>query len=605
MLQKLLVFTIGFLTFQIQLLETKALLPSFGGSAAVWLGSLLFYQGALFFSYFISYYFINTKEKLAFLSLISWSLFFLLQNTINSTNPLINLIVTLITSSGLLYILLLNFNPHLQKISKDPYSNYAYSNLGAFLGLLSYPLFFESIFSISSQKNIWIIAAALVTLFSLILLFDKKEEETLDKPKIYFAKDVVWYSFLGNLLLGTFSYYLTQDLVSFPFLWVLPLLMFLLSYILVFKPLKIPNINNSFLEVWVLLIVSGILTGLNMYVLIVLHNLLFLFVSIKIQKKLYDLKPDKYYLSFYYLLLALGGLIAGVTFNVFFPLIFKNPIDFTLCLLLILLTFSLSKKNKISLLGLILVVGTLEFYKSQFTIKQDRNFYGNIKLVQKDDIKAMYHGNIVHGEQYKLETTPRGYYAKETLLGKTILELQENKESLKIAVIGMGAGVISSYLRSDDYLDFYEINPLVVKYAKEEFLFLSKSLGHKLILLGDGRLELEKRKFSAYDLIIIDAFNGDSIPHHLITKEAMDLYHKKTKEDAVWLFHISNNYLDLYPQLQAQAKVQGFYVYQEKNKAQEVISHWVKVNKNIKTEKSSHFKYLWSDDYSSIWPYLK
>jgi spermidine synthase len=214
---------------------------------------------------------------------------------------------------------------------------------------------------------------------------------------------------------------------------------------------------------------------------------------------------------------------------------------------------------------LVLVVRGAEDYSSGVRV-MERDFYGVVRTVDHSDpvpYRSMYHGGIMHGGQLlgdSFRNTPADYFSPTSGYGRVFQSLHEMhpKQPLAVGIIGLGAGVVASWMKPGDRLVFYEISPRVVDIANREFTFLRDCLATKEIIMGDGRLSLEREPPRGYDVLGIDAFSGDSIPMHLITREAMDLYVKHLKPDGVIVFQATNRFIDLLPVVKRLAAEHGF-----------------------------------------------
>jgi spermidine synthase len=175
----------------------------------------------------------------------------------------------------------------------------------------------------------------------------------------------------------------------------------------------------------------------------------------------------------------------------------------------------------------------------------------------------MYHGAIMHGGQLlgdSFRNTPADYFSPDSGYGRVFTSLREMKpgKPLNVGVIGLGAGVLAAWMKPGDALTFYEISPRVVDIARREFTYLADTPAKTELVMGDGRLSLERAAARGYDVLGIDAFSGDSIPMHLVTREAMALYVKHLKPDGVIVFQATNRYIDLLPVVKRLAAEFGF-----------------------------------------------
>jgi hypothetical protein len=250
----------------------------------------------------------------------------------------------------------------------------------------------------------------------------------------------------------------------------------------------------------------------------------------------------------------------------------------------------------------------------------DRNFYGTLKvyLNEESGYRSMRHGQISHGSQFvdpNRLLEPTTYYIRNSGVGKAILIKEASSKSIKVGVVGLGVGTLAGYGRPGDVFRFYEINPQVIEVANQNFSFLSKSLPKKELVLGDARLQLEQESSQQFDVLVVDAFSGDSVPVHLLTQEAFTQYFKHLKKDGVLALHITNRFLDLKPVMKMAADQFGgdvrMVIYEPSESEDGFRSHWALMTKNkdffkdarlinTKTiDAPKNFK-PWKDDYSSL-----
>jgi len=272
-------------------------------------------------------------------------------------------------------------------------------------------------------------------------------------------------------------------------------------------------------------------------------------------------KPHPRFLTSFYIMLSAGGALGGIIVGLAAPTLFSGyyelPASLAICAVLLFIVHI--RRRWYNLVGSALVVGVMlscvyYIYSYQQTARaMVRNFYGMLRVNEYDkgeeiETRRLVHGAITHGVQFvdpELRHDPIAYYAPVSGVGMAIKHLR--KPSMRVGVVGLGAGTVAAYAESGDIFRFYEINPLVEKLAREEFTYLSDCRGTVEIILGDARLSLEKEKGQQYDLLVVDAFSGDSIPAHLLTTQALELYFRHLRPDGILALHISNAHLDLEP----------------------------------------------------------
>lgn len=609
----LMVFLCGALSFALQLLATKILMPEYGGSASVWIGSLLFFQSFLFLSYYLSFNLIKTNpQKLMIFGLVS-----LIINSLGLFNnwmivvpeyPILSLVGTLAVQFGLIYMTLLMFSPYLQaKTEHNFFKYYVASNGGALSGLLLYPLVVEPFMGLYLQK-IGLLLGYGVIFFWFCATQHSAQSVEVEKVKAN-RGEIIFLSAMGTIFLGSFSSYLIQDVVSFPLLWVMPLVIYLLSFMVAFseneKVLKfIPKNKIEILEITCLFLLTGMKLSnpwLNILVFLAVFGLIILITQVKLKEQFIGTSKES---THFYYLVALGGLIGGVIVNLIIPLVFVHVSEYVFFTIgfLAYLIWQKQPRHKIKMISfaiIVLIALCSAYYKSTFIMEAKRGFYGLIRIAQVEDQRIMYHGNIVHGieDQTKLGE-PSVYYQS-----KMVKHFFSHKPK-KIALIGLGAGVLMHYITDPNVeVDVYEIDPHVIDMAVKHFTFLSTTPARVRFVLGDGRKEISKTKIK-YDLIMVDAFSGDSIPAHLLTHEAFKIYAQRVAKNGKVGVHISNNYINLAPVVEQTAPTAGFRVLVETVRQGKAITTWATLTPGapIKINNSS---YLWTDDFNSLLKIIK
>jgi hypothetical protein len=261
------------------------------------------------------------------------------------------------------------------------------------------------------------------------------------------------------------------------------------------------------------------------------------------------------------------------------------------------------------------------------SVARERNFYGTLLVedLQDDEhkIRQLSHGTITHGVQIldaNFRRVPTTYYGRESGAGLTWRVL-EKQGPIKLGVVGLGAGTMATYGRKGDTIRFYDLNPLVIKIARQYFTFLADCPAHVDVALGDARLTLAREPSQEFDMLVIDAFSGDAIPVHLLTRQAFDIYWRHLKPNGVLAVHISNQYLNLAPIVLLDAKARSLPAWQVDNDEDDSISvdaaSYVLVTKRagffanpLMQERlrtisvPAHMK-PWTDDFTSLWPILR
>jgi MFS family permease len=578
------IFLSSFLLFLVQPIIAKQILPWFGGSAAVWTTCLVFFQSVLLAGYAYADLTLRLgarRQALVHIVLLIASLALL--PIIASSGwkpqgeeqPIVRILLLLVATIGLPYFLLSTTTPLLQSWywrrfhSAVPYRLFALSNFASLLALLGFPLFFEPAFDLSQLGWGWsfLFAAFAVlcagTAWLSINGFEAQVKRAPAQP-VALSNQLQWLalSAMGSVMLLAVTNHITQNVSSVPFLWVLPLALYLITFILAFDHPRW-YLRTLFLSVLPVLLpaMAYYIPSLELRIAAPLY-LAGLFVSCMVcHGELARLKPDPAHLTRFYLMLSLGGALGAVLVAIVAALVLPGYFELGIALVLLGALFALRVPGiakwgaaAVMVATLVLVVRGAQDYTRGVRV-MERDFYGVVRTADHYSpvpYRSMYHGAIMHGGQLlgdSFRNTPADYFNPNSGYGRVFTSLREMnpKQPLNVGVIGLGAGVIGAWMKPGDSLVFYEISPRVVDIAKREFTFLSDTAAKTAIVMGDGRLSLEREAPRGYDLLGIDAFSGDSIPMHLVTREAMALYVKHTKPDGVIVFQATNRYIDLLP----------------------------------------------------------
>ena len=600
------IFLSAFLLFQVQPLIAKIILPWFGGSAAVWAAALLFFQLSLLAGYAYAHALIKfTKARTQLLIhgtllLISCALLPILPNVSWKPtaigDPTLRILELLAATIGLPYFLLSSTSPLLQAWyvrrtgSSVPYRLFSLSNFGSFLALLSFPFLVEPNIASRQQAYYWSAAFVVFAALCLITAWVSREEsvqpaaepaaaaipeKSAERPTA--LQLLLWVSLAAcaSTLLVSITNHMSQNVAPIPLLWVVPLAIYLLTFILAFE-------SDRIYQRWIFLPWVAPALGWMAYALYAGEGNFHIKYSIPIfcaglficcmlcHGELALRKPAPQYLTLFYLMVSVGGAIGGIFVAIIAPRVFNSylelPIGLVACgVLTVIVLFNV----EIPRLGpnpvrfaLAIAVGLLAGYlvRKEVADRQGyhlfaRNFYGELRI-RDDDVGHEYalrnllHGTINHGSQ-RLNPDHRyevnSYYAPSSGIGRT-MQAKQGLGPVRYGVVGMGAGVMTGYCRAGDYVRVYEINPLVKSLSdRGEFTFFSHCAGDIQVLMGDARLTMEAQQPPNYDVLVVDAFSSDAIPVHLLTKEVMKLYFTLLKPDGVLAVHISNRYLDLAP----------------------------------------------------------
>ncbi|MBI4192266.1 MAG: fused MFS/spermidine synthase [Betaproteobacteria bacterium] len=583
------IFLGAFLLFLVQPIIAKQILPWFGGSAAVWATCMVFFQMTLLIGYA---YADLTTRKLAprrqiilHVTLLVLSLLVLpiVSDTawkpVGDENPSWRILGLLALTIGLPYFLLSTTSPLLQAWFARrfhhaiPYRLFALSNLASLLALLAYPVMIEPWISTVTQSVAWSIFYGLfVLLCGYAAIASARSDATVavpeqiaatSEPPPSFGRQLTWLVLAGmaTFLLLAVTNHVTQNVASLPFLWILPLSLYLATFIFCFDHPRWYRRNVFLLLAAIVLpLMAWYSDSLDLKLVIPMY-LAGLFVCCMFcHGELSQLKPAPKYLTTYYLMISLGGAIGGLLVGLVAPYVltgyFELAIGLVACALLLLYrTFRMAWWT---MLASAAVVGATAWgagkaidYQVSDSRVMMRNFYSVIRTREYSEpvpYRSMVNGGIMHGGQLldpELRLRPSSYFGPNSGFGRLFASLPDAPR--KVGVIGLGAGAIAAYARKGDTFRFYEINPQVVDLAKREFTFLTESPARNEVVLGDGRLSLERETSQQFDVLAMDAFSGDSIPMHLLTRQAMAIYVRHLKPGGVLAFQATNRFVNIAP----------------------------------------------------------
>jgi hypothetical protein len=586
------IFLGAFLLFIVQPVIAKQILPWFGGAAAVWATCLVFFQSMLLLGYayadWTARYLTPRRQAGLHVLLLGASLALLpiIPNTDwkpggeAGQGPVFLILGLLGTTIGLQYFLLSATSPLVQAWfwlrfrHATPYRLFALSNFASLLGLLSYPVLVEPFFPLVTQSIAWSMAyAVFAVLCAATALSSARHAATgpvgasgsgaVDEgsaPLLHERAQWVVLAALGSCLLLAVTNQLTQNVASIPFLWVVPLSLYLITFILCFDHPRWYQRKLFLPLVAVLLpVMAWFSDSLELWVAAPVYALGLFACCMFCHGELYQMKPGPRYLTSFYLMIAAGGalgaLLVGIAAPNFLAGYYELEITLVLCAILL---FGRTLQNRWAASGACAVVAVtvalaahnIEDYLEDARIVT-RNFYGVVRtrdFAQPEPFRVMYHGSIKHGGQL-LEAgrrnEPSSYFGPGSGYGRVFASLPDTPR--RVGIIGLGAGAIAAHARKGDVFRFYEIDPQVAAVAISDFTFLRDSPAQMDIALGDGRLTLEREPDQRFDVLAIDAFSGDSIPMHLLTREAMATYVRHLKPDGVIVFHATNRFVNIAP----------------------------------------------------------
>jgi len=580
------IFLSSFLLFLVQPIIAKQILPWFGGSAGVWTTCLVFFQSVLLAGYAYADWtrrLGSRRQAYLHVALLAVSLASL--PIIASSGwkpqgdeaPIVRILLLLCATIGLPYFLLSTTTPLLQSWywrrfqSVVPYRLFALSNFASLLALLGFPLLFEPAFDLRQLGWGWsflyagfAVLCGAVALMSANGVAEQAAQPTASPTPVPIASQLLWLglSAMGSVMLLAVTNHITQNISSVPFLWVLPLALYLITFILTFDHPRWYVRNVFILSLLVLVpAMAYYVPSLNLSVAAPVYLVGLFFACMFCHGELARAKPDPAHLTRFYLMMSLGGAFGAVLVAIVAPLTLPGYFELGIALVALAVIVA-SRLRRLALVGAMAVVAaTLVFVVwgahdySQGMRVMERDFYGVVRTADHPSpvpYRSMYHGGIMHGGQLlgdSFRNTPADYFGPGSGYGRVFTSLREMepRKNLSVGVIGLGAGVIAAWMKPGDRLVFYEISPRVVDIARREFTFLNDTHAKTEVILGDGRLSLEREPPRGYDVLGIDAFSGDSIPMHLVTREAMALYVKHIKPDGVIVFQATNRFIDLLP----------------------------------------------------------
>jgi len=662
------VFLASFLLFLVEPIAAKQLLPVFGGSAAVWITCLVFFQTALLVAYLYAHWLAHRSHwilhfallLLAAASAIAWSVQTVSVNTA-SQHPVTTIFAALGLSIGLPFLMLGATSPLLQvwlarlETRGIPYRLFALSNLASLLALALYPTLIEPHFTLKAQRLIWCCGFAAFALVSAILTWRTRATTnaialptTIDEPAITpapFTHKLLWVLLpMGAAMqLSAVTSYLTQNIAAIPLLWILPLAVYLITIILAFQfPRLLPRgIITRFLVVMLAglgYMLSQIDVSLPLRIGLSFFLIEVFFACLFCHTEAYALRPQRASEStLFYLLFAAGGALGSFLIGIASPLIFSFNYDlaltfFVTALLALAVTWSSGWQQRLlwttaSVLLLVLVFMLHIAYLRNTPIAV-RNFYGSLRVRESLSaypgavMRTLTNGTIQHGTQIfspELRKAPTTYYAEDSGVGLALRFCCQGR-ARNIGVVGLGVGTIAAYGQPGDRIRFYEVNPAVTPIAQNVFTYIRESGAQVSIVEGDARSSLSHEQPQNFDVLVVDAFSGDAIPLHLLTTQAIDLYKHHLAPGGIIAFHISNSHVDLEPEIVQLAKYAGMDVRRvtsiENHDLGEFNATWMLLanNPNFFTQPEVAIRVrkpvdaskskLWTDDYSSLLPIL-
>ncbi|HEY1049544.1 MAG TPA: fused MFS/spermidine synthase [Prosthecobacter sp.] len=614
----------AFLLFQVQPMISKFILPWFGGTPGVWTTCMLFFQAVLFAGYAYAHGLTRLPGRwqaavhgLLLLGALAWLPVApdAAWKPLGEEDPALRILMLLLLSVGLPYFMLSSTAPLVQVWfsrgtgNASPWRLYALSNAGSLTALLSYPVFFETRWDVLGQARLWSGAFVLFVLLSWVCLWrnrqvqdaGEKSVEAGDEQSPGWRRRLQWLLLpaLASALLLAATNHVCQDVAVIPFLWVVPLALYLVSFIICFEHERwycrrpalwaLPVLPLAFLtcvesrlptnegwkalgrqvHAWVPAIPEKMDLAPNyLWQLGWALGALF-FICMLCHGELTRLRPGTRRLTEFYLFISAGGALGGLFVSLGAPRLFTTFAEWpgtlmVACMLAFLVLARDASRFRLVLLLPLVVAGlwcmsAIGFQKER-RLQRVRNFYGTLAVEEDWDsglkmkFRRFMHGSIIHGMQNMgapLRWVPICYFGHHTGAGKALDSVRY--ANARVGVVGMGAGIVACYAHLGHAFRFYEINPDVVRIAREQFTYLedAEERGAEVeIVVADGRLAMEREGPQNFDVLLLDAFSGDSVPAHLLTIEAFRIYQRHLKPDGIIAVNITNSYLRLAPVLE-------------------------------------------------------
>ncbi|MBI4893620.1 MAG: fused MFS/spermidine synthase [Acidobacteria bacterium] len=634
----------AFLLFLVQPLEGKRLLPLFGGSGAVWSACLLFFQSVLLVGYLYSHALTRRLRPAHQASVHAVTVLACLlapRFAASSGGGSASVLAALAISVGLPYFLLSTTSPLLQHWYSllhplgKPYRLSAWGNAACALALVSFPFLLEPRFGLRQLSALWnwifYVQCALLLACAAWLWRQNPNEPprglVSGTPLSTRLSWILWPA-LGSAFLMATTTHLCQVVAPAPLLWVVPMLMYLLSFVVVFAADTIHIHRAARRALLGLLAMTASVLYLDLQAVfaakVALYACGLLLVCLFCHGELAALKPEPGRITSYWTHVAAGGalgsLAAGSLSAAVLPGYFELPLLMAaasgLCVWR-LWRESRWVRQAAAMAAILSATPALAIVQGHYAglVEAGRNFYGSLRVLDAPATavqaaqRKMLNGMVTHGLQFRdasTAQTPTTYYSPSSAAG---LLLSRPGDGRRVGIIGLGAGTLAAYGRDRDRFEFYELNPMVISMAKRDFTFLSASKAAISVIEGDARLSLAAMAPANYDVLVVDAFSGDSIPAHLLTREAFAIYLRHLRPGGTLALHISNQYLELAPAIRALAADAGRPCMQIRSNGDPargtLAAIWMLVDQRPGTTQTAPGFPVWTDDWNSLLPALK
>ena len=647
------------LLFAVQPMVARLLLPRLGGSAAVWNTAMVFFQATLLVGYLVAHVGLRHLpmgvHRFAHLGLLAAAAAVLPLAVPSSWSPpdgdpVAWTFLVLAVVVGLPFLALATMSPTLQRwlaatdhpSGADPYFLYGAGNAGSFLALLAYPLVLEPAAGVVAQTRWWATAyGALVVLTAACALTAHLRRRPAEATTVAHSRPtgrqaLCWTlvaAVPSALLLGV-TRHLATDVASIPLLWVVPLAIYLLTFVVAFSPRR-PRLGPGAATAATVLAVPALLgwagpvlgASLGHVVVGVVALAAFAAVSLAAHRRLWDERPPAEDLTTFYVWVSVGGVVGGAAAALVAPVLFDSVVEFPLALAagiavlpaataepvrravlarmavgvagaLLLVTGNavgvvgiavwsgavFRRSPKAGAVVLAAVVALVTTVGTPGLLRRDRTFYGVSQVHEENGARVLQSGTTVHGVQRTDPARagdPLAYYTRSGPIGEVFERVQSRRDAVDVGVVGLGAGSLAAYARPGDRMTFYEIDPAVVAIAEDPSLFtyLDVAAGTVDVEVGDGRLLLDRAEGRSHDILVLDAFSSDAIPLHLLTREAFAVYREHLADGGVLAIHVSSRFFELAPQVAALAADAGLGALEREDDAVTdplgQPSHWV------------------------------
>ena len=620
----------AFLAFSLQPMVARRLLPWFGGAPAVWTAGLLFFQTLLLAGYAYAHWTARRPSLWLHRALLAVSLVFLPlapERPESLEPPTLRIWWLLARTIGLPYLLLAATSPLMQRWAPTaaPYRLYAWSNAAALGALVAYPLALEPALRVAVQMRWWSAGYVVFVVASWLAARPAGQGSAVDRPPPAALAGWGLLAAAPSALLLATTNQMCREIAATPFLWILPLALYLLSWILTFERDRwyhrpgFAMLAGVAAPAAAAVLVAGLAVPLWAHV--AADSLALFSCCVLCHGELARSRPGPPHLTAFYLAAAAGGALGGAWVGVAAPRLFLSysefPIALAACACATLAAWRYSRYQaplaaRAALATAVLAaLATLTDQPTGNLLAARRNFYGILRVTEGNDRRVLTHGRVMHGSQFldwKKRSWPTTYYNRESAAGQALEHHPRRPGPLRVGVIGLGAGTLAAYGQPGDVFRFYEINPAVTDLARTYFTYLKDSAAAVEVAVGDARLVLERESPQNFDLLAVDAFSSDAIPVHLLTGEAAAVYRRHLRSDALLLFHISNQSLDLWPVTRALAARLGW--------SARLVSHAGDETKGASRAVWAVLSpagpgdpgpppLLWTDDFSSLWRALR